>query len=288
MAGWPDDARLSARGRRGRRLPGQGRQHAADAGRPATRASRRAYNRWYERDHFYAGCMIGPFLFAGSRWVATRALKDLRWPADDETVADPPDAGSYVAIYWVEHGHHADHFDVWARHQVRELYAQGRGFAERKHTHTVLFDHLGAVVPRRRIRCRSSSRSTTATTGSSSPGSTPRRATTRAPRTPSLAHGLAARAARRFHDRDRQLVDAVGGRERSARRARWISAARPAARSGCASSSSSPATCSDALPAAPRLHRRDRSRRPRHTSSRRPVLPHRRRHRHLRRPALVS
>ena len=103
-----------------------------------------AYNRWYERDHFYAGCMIGPFLFAGSRWVATRALKDARWPGDDETVASPPDAGSYVAIYFVEAGHHADHFDVWARHQVRELYAQGRGFAERRHTHTVLFDHLGA------------------------------------------------------------------------------------------------------------------------------------------------
>ena len=31
-----------------------------------------AYNRWYERDHFYAGCMIGPWLFAGKRWVATR------------------------------------------------------------------------------------------------------------------------------------------------------------------------------------------------------------------------
>ena len=104
-----------------------------------------AYNRWYERDHFYAGCMIGPFLFAGSRWVATRALKDARWPADDETVASPVDAGSYVAIYWVERGHHADHFDVWARHQVRELYAEGRGFAERKHTHTVLYDHIGAA-----------------------------------------------------------------------------------------------------------------------------------------------
>ena len=25
----------------------------------------RAYNRWYERDHFYAGCMVGPWLFAG-------------------------------------------------------------------------------------------------------------------------------------------------------------------------------------------------------------------------------
>jgi hypothetical protein len=104
-----------------------------------------AYNRWYERDHFYAGCMIGPFLFAGSRWVATRALKDARWPKDDETVASPPDAGSYVAIYWVERGHHMDHFDVWARQQVRDLYAQGRGFAERKHTHTVLFDHIGAA-----------------------------------------------------------------------------------------------------------------------------------------------
>jgi len=37
-----------------------------------------AYNRWYERDHFYAGCMIGPWYFAGRRWVCTRELKDLR------------------------------------------------------------------------------------------------------------------------------------------------------------------------------------------------------------------
>jgi len=38
-----------------------------------------AYNRWYERDHYIAGCLIGPYNFAGSRWVATRELKDLRW-----------------------------------------------------------------------------------------------------------------------------------------------------------------------------------------------------------------
>jgi hypothetical protein len=104
----------------------------------------RAYNRWYERDHFYAGCMIGPFLFAGSRWVATRALKNLRWP-DDETVAVPPDAGSYVAIYWVEKGHHDDHFGGWAQPQVVTLYGEGRGFSERRHIHTALFDHIGAV-----------------------------------------------------------------------------------------------------------------------------------------------
>jgi hypothetical protein len=104
----------------------------------------RAYNRWYERDHFYAGCMIGPYLFAGSRWVSTRELKDLRWPRE-ETVAKPWDAGSYVAIYWVEKGHHTDHFNDWARPQVRDLYAAGRGFAERRHVHTALFDYLGAV-----------------------------------------------------------------------------------------------------------------------------------------------
>ena len=28
------------------------------------------YNRWYERDHFYAGCMVGPWLFAGRRWAS--------------------------------------------------------------------------------------------------------------------------------------------------------------------------------------------------------------------------
>jgi hypothetical protein len=105
----------------------------------------KAYNRWYERDHYYGGCMIGPFLYAGSRWVATRELKDLRWPTGDETIARPTDAGSWVSIYWVEQGHHADHFDGWARDQVNALYRDGRGFPERRHIHTVLYDHIGSV-----------------------------------------------------------------------------------------------------------------------------------------------
>jgi hypothetical protein len=101
-----------------------------------------AYNRWYERDHFYAGCMEGPWQIAGSRWVATREMKNLRWGGSD--VADPLDAGSYVAIYWVEAGHHKD-WDDWALPQVQQLYANGRGFAERSHVHTATFDHVGAV-----------------------------------------------------------------------------------------------------------------------------------------------
>ncbi len=104
----------------------------------------RAYNRWYERDHFYAGCMVGPWLFAGSRWVAPRSLKEQRWPSES-IIAKPIDAGSYVAIYWVEKGHHADHFDGWATSQVIDLYANGRGFPERTHVHTSMFNHLASV-----------------------------------------------------------------------------------------------------------------------------------------------
>lgn len=101
-----------------------------------------AYNRWYERDHYIAGCLIGPYNFAGSRWVATREMKDLRWGS--EAVANPIDAGSYVAIYWIEKGHHED-WDKWALDQVRWLYTNGRGFNERSHVHTVTFDHVGTA-----------------------------------------------------------------------------------------------------------------------------------------------
>lgn len=102
-----------------------------------------AYNRWYERDHYYAGCMIGPWLLAGSRWVAPQALKRLRLP-EDSPFARPVRAGSYLAIYWIHAGHHDDHFR-WAGEQVHRLYAEGRGFRERTHVHTALYDHRTSV-----------------------------------------------------------------------------------------------------------------------------------------------
>jgi hypothetical protein len=98
-----------------------------------------AYNRWYERDHFYAGCMVGPWLFAGRRWVATRPLKDLRFP-DDSPIASPVQAGSYVSIYWHLEGHRENH-GRWASPQVHWLYANGRGFPERTHVHTLIYTH---------------------------------------------------------------------------------------------------------------------------------------------------
>jgi hypothetical protein len=104
-----------------------------------------AYNRWYERDHFYAGCMIGPWMFAGSRWVATRELKDLRIPQDETNeITIPWDAGSYVAIYWVLQDHEDEHWK-WAGEQVHWLYANDRGFAERTHRHTVLYTYVDTI-----------------------------------------------------------------------------------------------------------------------------------------------
>lgn len=111
-----------------------------------TRGHEVAYNRWYERDHFYSGCMIGPWLFAGRRWVATRALKDLRFPEGvpgESAVADPLDAGSYLATYFIHKGHEPEHF-AWTTRQVFELYAHGRGFDERTHAHTSLYFFTGS------------------------------------------------------------------------------------------------------------------------------------------------
>jgi hypothetical protein len=104
-----------------------------------------SYNRWYERDHFYAGCMVGPWLFAGRRFVATRGLKDLRFGAEPD-VFGGLDLGSYLAVYWILADHHDDHVD-WALRQVQWLHAHGRMFAERDHVHTLLYRHLLTAAP---------------------------------------------------------------------------------------------------------------------------------------------
>jgi hypothetical protein len=103
------------------------------------------YNRWYERDHFYAGCMMGAYQFAGDRFVATRRLKDLRYPVESPMTPDPL-TGSYLAIYWILAGFHDD-WNRWAVDQVTALHANGRMFPEREHIHTALYDHAWSTRP---------------------------------------------------------------------------------------------------------------------------------------------
>ncbi len=101
-----------------------------------------AYNRWYERDHFYAGCQIGAYNFAGARFVATAAMKELRIPRGGDDGPSPlvadPQTGSYLGIYYVLDGHH-DEWNRWAVDQVNVLHAAGRMFEHRDHIHTGLY-----------------------------------------------------------------------------------------------------------------------------------------------------
>lgn len=102
-----------------------------------------AYHRWYERDHFYSGCMEGPWLFAGRRWVATRDLKDLRGPADSP-ILRPVDTGSFLATYWILKGRFAEHIE-WGTKQVHWLHDHDRMFPHRDHAHTFMYVHRWGV-----------------------------------------------------------------------------------------------------------------------------------------------
>lgn len=93
------------------------------------------YNRWYERDHFYAGCLIGPYCFAGARWVATRDLKALRYP-DPSPIAAGPEVGSFLSLYYILEGKRQE-WRSWGAEQVFRLDAEGRMFRERDHVHTL-------------------------------------------------------------------------------------------------------------------------------------------------------
>ena len=96
------------------------------------------YNRWYEFDHAYSGVMIGPGAFAFRRWVATRALKDLRYP-NPSTVAEPVDMGSFIAAYWFLDGSVEEHFQ-WSFAAMPGLVAAGRMNPNRTHVSTSLYD----------------------------------------------------------------------------------------------------------------------------------------------------
>ena len=102
-----------------------------------------AYNRWYEDDHYISGAMSMPWMFAGRRWVATRELQDLRYPADS-AVAKPVTAGCYITVYWINEGRYGDHMD-WTVAINRRLLPDGRVFQERTHVFTSFQDYLGVV-----------------------------------------------------------------------------------------------------------------------------------------------
>ncbi|WP_432139600.1 hypothetical protein [Streptomyces sp. bgisy154] len=111
-----------------------------------------AYNRWYEDDHYYAGAMAMPWMYAGRRWVATRELQLLRYP-EKSAVAEPVTAGCYLSTYWITAGRYADHMR-WTVAVNRRLNRDARVYRDRTHVLTAFMDHEvtayrdGAAGPR--------------------------------------------------------------------------------------------------------------------------------------------
>jgi hypothetical protein len=103
----------------------------------------RAYNRWYEDDHFYSGAMAMPWMFAGRRWVAPRDLQVLRYP-DASAIARPLDAGKYLATYWITGGRYEDHLR-WTVATNQRLLPDGRIYLDRTHVYTSFQTYTGAV-----------------------------------------------------------------------------------------------------------------------------------------------
>ncbi|CAL9474804.1 hypothetical protein [Streptomyces sp. enrichment culture] len=102
-----------------------------------------AYNRWYEDDHYYAGAMAMPWMFAGRRWVATRDLQLLRYP-ETSAVAQPVTTGCYLSTYWITEGRYDDHMR-WTVAINQRLNRDARVHRERTHVFTAFQDHEATV-----------------------------------------------------------------------------------------------------------------------------------------------
>ncbi|MEV0260745.1 hypothetical protein AB0I49_05295 [Streptomyces sp. NPDC050617] len=102
-----------------------------------------AYNRWYEDDHYIAGAMAMPWIYAGRRWVATRDLQLLRYPRES-AVARPVTAGCYLSTYWITEGRYDDHMR-WTVGINKRLNRDGRVHQDRTHVFTAFQDHEATV-----------------------------------------------------------------------------------------------------------------------------------------------
>ncbi|OIJ69918.1 hypothetical protein [Streptomyces mangrovisoli] len=102
-----------------------------------------AYNRWYEDDHYYAGAMAMPWMYAGRRWVATRDLQLLRRP-EKSAIAEPVGAGCYLSTYWITDGRYDDHMR-WTVAINKRLNRDARVHQARTHVFTAFHDHAATV-----------------------------------------------------------------------------------------------------------------------------------------------
>jgi hypothetical protein len=114
----------------------------AHAGREET------FNRWYEDDHYVSGAMVGPWVFAGRRFVRCD-LERFSAPG-----SEPTQMGSFIGLYWTLAGH-VDEVWRWAKAALEQLTAEGRGPRDRTRVysamHETVFAHIFDPPPMRAI-----------------------------------------------------------------------------------------------------------------------------------------
>lgn len=103
----------------------------------------REFHRWYERDHFFAGCMIGANYFSGRRFIATKPLKALRFPIETPVTPDIS-RGSFLVLYWILDGTYPETLR-WSVDQVLQLHRQNRMQPPRDNISTAFYRYVWAV-----------------------------------------------------------------------------------------------------------------------------------------------
>lgn len=85
------------------------------------RGAEKSFNRYYERERFYAAVMLGPSALSGGRFIARRSDKLARRTSDPATDIE---RGSFLNLYWVI----GDGEDLreWIQRQTKELEQAGR------------------------------------------------------------------------------------------------------------------------------------------------------------------
>jgi hypothetical protein len=97
------------------------------------------FNRWYEADHMLGAGTMAPWTIAGARWVATRDLRNLRYPADGPFGAS--DRGSYLMLFWIQAGRLADQ-QAWVFDEMKKIAEQDRNFAHRDAVTATTYDFV--------------------------------------------------------------------------------------------------------------------------------------------------
>jgi len=107
-----------------------------------------AFNRWYEDDHYISGAMVGPWVFAGRRFVRCD-LERFAAPG-----SRPTEMGSFIGLYWTLAGH-VDEVWRWAKAALEHLTEEGRGPRDRTRVysamHETAFAHIFDPAPMRAI-----------------------------------------------------------------------------------------------------------------------------------------